>query len=476
MEKAHWADLPCSVCDRVPSTLLAEDTASEAPSEHDTNIESSEVADRTENAQGSESPGVVAGPAESLSDSPPHDAQSLETLLGPDAPNAPPVVTKAKKGRGKGRKAPLDPNAKAGLKKKAEPKAKAEPNKKAGPKPKAKPKAKKPNSDPKGTLPKKRRTTKSEAGQKQGPSIAELLAGNGAEANGDNSETEVSEASEAAELEESKVVMKPCMLCNELFDKDTMINVAKRKDNWRCDQCSSSRTLLYRAGEIPDTSFMSKEDAHEFWEQCKSLPASGKVALLGQHRSNTKVDETMNVEEEMGQFTPIGVLQNQGYDVERMKTHSLPENIREDSVLGLCIRPVLTTVGTKKRYGNTFQDTVNVGPSEAPAGAGSSIEDLIAARKDEAKMRKEEQKAIASAVKKALGPAKKTLSQLSDLKDNLKATTPKTMVEALSNTIADLKGAKASLEGGQTDSETIGNLDAKVIVGVRVLKAMRAFS
>jgi hypothetical protein len=82
---------------------------------------------------------------------------------------------------------------------------------------------------------------------------------------------------------------------------------------------------------------MPSDERHDFFEQCKKVNKAGKLALVT-HRKRMNHDEKLHSDGSRGQFLPEGVLKQQGFDVDRIKLNSPPEDVIDSAKLGKCYR------------------------------------------------------------------------------------------------------------------------------------------
>ena len=95
--------------------------------------------------------------------------------------------------------------------------------------------------------------------------------------------------------------------------------------------------MFYNSGDFPDIIKLIEEDRWEFFQSCKNASKGAQLELVRSLKTSN-VDNKMHETGYKGRFIPEGVLEKKGYDVDRIKSNSAPEDKYEDAKLGWCFR------------------------------------------------------------------------------------------------------------------------------------------
>ena len=197
-----------------------------------------------------------------------------------------------------------------------------------------------------------------------------------------------------------------CYFCNK-GDVDLVVK-SKLHRTWQCKKCRSNRVIFAREkAPDPDAVLMTDEDRWEFWEQCKHEDKDGKMALNRTIYQKNKSQKEEN-DGKKGDFLPLSVWKELGYDIEKIEKNSLPEDVEDHSVLGLTYRVYIHSTSSNdknlKETGDYIEGTDKGESSEA-----------VTAKNDR------ETKLLETSKKKMLKPVLSMIQQLSKIKSGIKA-------------------------------------------------------
>ena len=277
------------------------------------------------------------------------------------------------------------------------------------------------------------------------------------------------------------VVETTCHYCGKTCEKIDSCCINLKRDECKCKACNVTRVSLFRSGEFPDLSKLTKEEMTAFYLNCQNTNGQGKLELARQiHMSRVTTDFETYAEE--GTFLPLTVWAAKGFDSASIERLSLPENIRTHPVLGVVYRVALETAGTKRKHGNAFQDAVDVAlgseTSSPPTASNTSLADLIKKRQAEEKERKAKEKKLQQQLRNCLAPAKKALKNLQDIKGDIKMEKVPAMF--LENNPIDVavENLQMAIQGVDDfhNEESLATLTKEVENAKLVAKSMKTFT
>ena len=120
---------------------------------------------------------------------------------------------------------------------------------------------------------------------------------------------------------------------------------SKGQGAFLCNQCAYVHTRLHRtegAGYRTQLSDISTEDKTEFFKKAKTMNAKGQKALLDSRMEKFTTRERTFMHG--GEFKPLSVWQNAGYDPTIIATKSLPQDVMPDRMWGLVYRVPLLSI------------------------------------------------------------------------------------------------------------------------------------
>ena len=131
-----------------------------------------------------------------------------------------------------------------------------------------------------------------------------------------------------------------CWYCGSLADWHKCFVKSKREGTWKCPCCNAKIGRLRRQfGSWPPTDVpldadkLSESARHQIFAGLSKLEGRGEIkAYALRFLENYRTEEQRTLEG--GEFLPLGVWEKRGFDIESIKKHTTPENIRTDRVLG----------------------------------------------------------------------------------------------------------------------------------------------
>ena len=176
-----------------------------------------------------------------------------------------------------------------------------------------------------------------------------------------------------------------CHYCGEACEMRPKNIISKRRKEYRCNQCMVTRTILFRKNLFPDmSSFTMAEERHRHFIQMKSLDTDGKVELGTMHKKNMTAASTDTTEYlEGGQFLPPTVWAAKGFDDRRIAEVSCPEDTDEHPVLGITYRVSVKGNWSKRSFGSAFEDEASSTASSARESAAKLASALEEKKKQE---------------------------------------------------------------------------------------------
>ena len=143
-----------------------------------------------------------------------------------------------------------------------------------------------------------------------------------------------------------------CMKCNMEKSIDACIKKSKK---WICKPCNTAATMLSQAceGGFNGKAFtnLTSDEQQEFW---RNAAGASKRDLVASYQSKLRAIRTKEkAEGSTGDFLPLSVWQNKGYDTDAIQKNSLPEDIREHPVLGTTYRVHLEWSSNTSKQGVT---------------------------------------------------------------------------------------------------------------------------
>ena len=147
-----------------------------------------------------------------------------------------------------------------------------------------------------------------------------------------DSETSVIEV--ATQVATQGSAEKRCFFCNEAESQSVkafQVN-SKKAGTYKCQKCTSSRTYFYHSGDFPDIIKLTEEDRWKFFQSCKDATKDKQLEMIRSLKTSN-IDNKIHETGYLGHFYPESVLTKKGYDVERIKNNSAPEDMFEDKKL-----------------------------------------------------------------------------------------------------------------------------------------------
>ena len=134
--------------------------------------------------------------------------------------------------------------------------------------------------------------------------------------------------------------MVTCWYCGSQADYLKCYVRSKREGTWKCPGCNAKLGKLHRQfGSWPPTDIpldadkLSETARHQFYAGLSKLEGIGEIkAYALRFLENYRTEEQRALEG--GEFLPLSVWEKRGFDIESIKKHTTPDNIRTDRVLG----------------------------------------------------------------------------------------------------------------------------------------------
>ena len=212
---------------------------------------------------------------------------------------------------------------------------------------------------------------------------------------------------------------KRCFFCNmpesQQLPKPFQVNSKRDGLTYKCQKCTSSRTYFYNSGDFNDIMKLTEEDRWKFFQSCKSANKGEQLELIRTLRT-ANIDDKIHSEGYSAKFHPEGVLKQGGYDVERIKANSLPEDMYEDPKLGWCYRVDIKEIGFKHERGTRNRDEYK--GTDQPSSA--SNENISSKMKELFSTLSVSGKENSAASKKRIGLVEKEKNGLTKLKSEIK--------------------------------------------------------
>jgi hypothetical protein len=167
------------------------------------------------------------------------------------------------------------------------------------------------------------------------------------------------------------------------------------------------------------------------WKAANKLSKDGKIELARKTIVLKKFSQKSTTHAEGGTFLPLSVWVAKGFDGDMIKNNSTPENVQVHPVIGTTYRVELVSSGTKRSYGDAFEDVHTLGSGNGAGASASSgdvkqaqgnIQEAIEARLEEAQRLKCEQKTQEQTRKRLEQPLHKQLKSIEAIKMNIKAS------------------------------------------------------
>ena len=162
-------------------------------------------------------------------------------------------------------------------------------------------------------------------------------------------------APEAPSPFEQSGLFQGMVLCNSCgrFERFARCKlVSKQKNAWRCNGCQTKSTQLYRGlGSWPTSAFkaLSDSDQQSFTQGLDGMDGPSAVARAKEVLQNE--EEHHEYYKDGGEYLPLSVWQNRGFDSELVRTKSAPEDKKPHPIFGEVYRVRILEVGNMGRQG-----------------------------------------------------------------------------------------------------------------------------
>jgi hypothetical protein len=156
--------------------------------------------------------------------------------------------------------------------------------------------------------------------------------------------------------------------------------MGKQSAKFRCKKCASTFSKLYNGiggGSTKTLAKMSDVERIEFMKDAQSLSTKQLIEKL-----SIVSDQFTTAEEEYdygGEFKPLSVWQNLGFDIAAISSNSLPKDIATCRIFGTVFRVPTLKISEKFRKGRTTNKRLtaidgSTSPAASPANTGDEEE------------------------------------------------------------------------------------------------------
>ena len=192
--------------------------------------------------------------------------------------------------------------------------------------------------------------------------------------------------------------MLQCDLCGSCVSRDLSRLISKKAETYKCGKCSSAMTKLYRRpGGLPSDKTWTKEKKNEYWQLLHSQHNAESVDEITNRFTQTEYKKDESHYDNSGEFLPLSVWTQRGFNAESIEKNTIDSNIRCDPVLGKIYRVVIQSSGHRGAHGAEEQRQHRLAPAEAATAApkaAPTLDELKAeVEKVESSQKAEEQQA-----------------------------------------------------------------------------------
>lgn len=137
-----------------------------------------------------------------------------------------------------------------------------------------------------------------------------------------------------------------CDKCGSCVSRDLARVLSKKAETYKCGKCASTMTQLYRRpGGLPSDKTWSKEKKNEFWQLMHSQHNAESMDEVTNRFTQSEYKKDESHYDNSGEFLPLSVWTQRGFNAESIETNSSDSNIRFDPVLGKIYRVVIQSSG-----------------------------------------------------------------------------------------------------------------------------------
>lgn len=141
-------------------------------------------------------------------------------------------------------------------------------------------------------------------------------------------------------------VCSKCMC--ETDPSRAQIKSVSKGTRWICNICNSRTTMLSRTfgrWPVPEFSELTQEDQVSFWQELRNQGLVTRDQAKHSLANRVARQRTDKAEANVGgEYLPLSVWAQRGFDVARIVEYSTPQNAMEHPVLGSCYRVAITSL------------------------------------------------------------------------------------------------------------------------------------
>ena len=137
-----------------------------------------------------------------------------------------------------------------------------------------------------------------------------------------------------------------CDKCGSCVSRDLARVLSKKAETYKCGKCASTMTQLYRRPSgLPSDKTWSTEKKNEFWQLMNSQHNAESMDEITNRFTQSEYKKDESHYDNSGEFLPLSVWAQRGFNAESIETNSSDSNIRFDPVLGKIYRVVIQSSG-----------------------------------------------------------------------------------------------------------------------------------
>ena len=155
-----------------------------------------------------------------------------------------------------------------------------------------------------------------------------------------------------------------CCFCRETCS--TYYVLSKKRDEFICGPCNTTRRTLYRGHQMDQVAMLGKDTIEEYFKSVKGK-RPGEVLRLATSTVTKVITTDLNEDQEGGEFLPLSVWQTKGFDIAKIEAEASPEDITQHKYLGPCYRVNIRSGYHKRTRGEAFEDIANVSDAASSA-------------------------------------------------------------------------------------------------------------
>ena len=235
-----------------------------------------------------------------------------------------------------------------------------------------------------------------------------------------------------------------CDFCGSEVVRDTARIHSKKQGKFKCIQCNSVVSRLYKTTGLPDDANWEKSKKNEFYTRCHATTL-GNIGEVVSEFSEKQYKNDEAFYENSGGFYPLGWYEKQGFDTARIVANSKPCHVREHPVLGTVYKVVIASEGGRGASGSSAERSHGVGgPAlSPPAPVPQTIQELKALVSS-----KEKEEKTSQAHAKTLEKDMAKLNKSKDALQNLVSTNERYIPGPIKEAALVLIGQVAQMSGG----------------------------